>query len=150
MSAIEENNKQFISRYLKSVSGKPKTADMLPVFISEGDMELFNHIIATERSFPSYEMIPQDMIAENDKVTVRFLFRGKGNQNSYFNMNVKNKVVSMNGIIIYQVKNEKIINHWVVCDNLGMMQQLGILPVDEKQDIEMTHLNVIYSNKDKI
>ena len=149
MGILEENNKQFIRKYLESISGKPKTPDMLPVFISEADMELFNHIVATERSFPAYEMIPQDIIAENDKVTVRFLFRGKGNHNPYFNMDVKDKVVTLQGIIIYQVRNSKILNHWVVTDSLGMMQQLGVLPVDEEQEIEMAHMNVIYSNKDK-
>jgi predicted ester cyclase len=37
--------------------------------------------------------------------------------------------VTMPFIIIYRIANSKIAEHWMVADQLGLMQQLGALPV---------------------
>ena len=137
-------NKQFIREYFKAIDGSPKPFEKLSKYIAESDMELMNHIIAFERSFPNYGFVEQDMVAEGDKVAVRFLITGKGEED-FFGTKTKGKEISIQCFIIYQVHMRKIIKHWFLSDNMGMMQQLGALPLDEKQDSEMTQMNVIIS-----
>ena len=74
MSVTE--NKEFVYRYLAVISGQPKTTAVVNEYISEADPGLEQHIVGYEAAFPCYELVAEDMIAEDDKVTVRFSFRG--------------------------------------------------------------------------
>ena len=66
MSAGE--NKAFVGRYLDAISGKDKPRAVQDEYIAESDEELKDHIIFFEASFPHYEVIADDMVAEGDKV----------------------------------------------------------------------------------
>ena len=68
-------NKAFVSRYLDALSGKEKPAAVVDQFISEADALLKQHIAGYEAAFPRYVMDVEDMIAEANKVVVRFTFR---------------------------------------------------------------------------
>ena len=68
-------NKASISRYLEAISGKEKPATVLDQFISDADAALKQHIAGFEAAFPHYVLVTEDMIAEADKVEVRFIFR---------------------------------------------------------------------------
>jgi hypothetical protein len=39
--------------------------------------------------------------------------------------------VSMTAIAIHRIDNDKIVEYWSELDNLGLMQQLGIVPPPE-------------------
>jgi predicted ester cyclase len=41
------------------------------------------------------------------------------------------KAVTMPFMIIYRVVNGKIIQHWLIADQMGLMQQLGAIPTPE-------------------
>ena len=53
----------------------------------------------------------EDLIAEGDRVVVRWTVRGRHNLN-------------LTGITIHRFKNGKILESWGIWDQLGMMQQL--------------------------
>lgn len=148
---MSAENKQFIREFIAEASGKTKPLEKILQFISESDMELINHVIAFERSFPKYEIIIHDLVAEDDKVAARCTFRLNGSGVDFFGAPTTGKQASIQGFIIYQIHNRKIINHWFLADNLGLMQQLGVIPVntleEEKVTASMTHLNVLTSNK---
>ena len=72
----DQENKAFIRRYLEASSGKDRPRTLQDEYITEADEELKNHIIFFEASFPHYEVIADDMIAEGDKVAVLAGFRG--------------------------------------------------------------------------
>jgi hypothetical protein len=67
-------NKEFIREYLGAVSGRERPREVLDRYAS--DETLKNHIEAFETAFPQYELEPDDIIAEDDKVVVRATFRG--------------------------------------------------------------------------
>ena len=67
-----EENKAFIRRYLEAISGHDKPRALIDTFISDSDSALKQDIAAAEAGFPRYQMIVEDMIAEGDKVVVRF------------------------------------------------------------------------------
>ena len=125
MSASE--NKAFIRRYLDAINGKEKPAAVVDQFISEVDALLKQHIAGYEAAFPRYALIAEDMIAEADKVVVRFTFRATYG-GGFMNIPATGQQVAMPGIIIYRIADGKIVEHWMQVDSAALMQQLGVQP----------------------
>jgi len=125
MSASE--NKAFIRRYLDAINGKEKPATVVDQFISEADALLKQHIAGYEAAFPRYALIAEDMIAEADKVVVRFTFRATYG-GGFMNIPATGQQVAMPGIIIYRIADGKIVEHWMQVDSAALMQQLGVRP----------------------
>ena len=69
-----EDNKALIHRYFDAISGKDKPPEVVNRYAT--DEELKHHIALYEASFPHYQLIAEDMIAEGDKVVVRATFSG--------------------------------------------------------------------------
>ncbi len=123
-----QKNKQIIDRYLTELnSGQPKDQAFIDRYISDKDKELKNHIQVFEASFPGYRLDPKEMIAEDDKISVSFVF--KGTHKADFNgIPATNKEVSIPGFISYHLEDGKIVAHDMVVDSLKLMQQLGVVP----------------------
>jgi predicted ester cyclase len=120
-----EENKAFIRRYFEVLSGKDKPAAVVNRYVS--DEELKHHIALYEAAFPSYQLIAEDMIAEGDKVVVRSTFRGT-HKGDLMGIPPTGKQVTMPLILIYRIADDKIVEHWMQADALGLLQQLGAIP----------------------
>ena len=72
MSTVE--NKRFIKRYLEALSGKPKPASVVDLYMN--DDELKEHIRVAEEAFPLYRLDAEEILAEGDLVSVRGRVRG--------------------------------------------------------------------------
>ena len=79
-------------------------------------------------AFPDLQIIPEDLIAEGDKVTMRYGWRGT-HKGELMGIPPTGKQVTTSGISILRVANGKIAEQWDSFDNLGMLQQLGVIPV---------------------
>ena len=120
-----EDNKTFIRRYFEAISGKDKSTAVVNRYVT--DEELKHHIAFYEAAFPNYELIAEDLVAEGDKVVVRSTFRGT-HKGDLMGIAPTGKQVTMPLILIYRLANDKIVEHWMQADALGMMQQLGVIP----------------------
>ena len=120
-----EENKAFIRRYFEALSSKDKPAAVVNRYVS--DEELKHHIALYEAAFPSYQLIAEDMIAEGDKVVVRSTFRGT-HKGDLMGIPPTGKQVTMPLILIYRIADDKIVEHWMQADALGLLQQLGVIP----------------------
>lgn len=120
---MSQQNKEIVREYLESVSGHEKPHALIDKYVSDQDSELKQHIEVFEAAFPLYHLHVQDLIAEDDKVTVRFRFAGT-HKGEFMGMPPTGNDVETDGIIIYQLKNGKIINHWMQVDAVGLTQQL--------------------------
>jgi steroid delta-isomerase-like uncharacterized protein len=69
----------------------------------------------------------EDLIAEDDKVVVRWTNRG-ALVGSFFGMPPNGKPFAIAGIDIHLLRDGKMAEHWHVVDQLTMLQQLGMLP----------------------
>ncbi len=69
----------------------------------------------------------EDMIAEGDKVVSRLTFRGT-HTGDMMGIPPTGKSVAISEIIIDRLADEKIVESWRLFDQLGMMQQLGLIP----------------------
>ena len=121
MSASE--NKAMVRRYLDAINGKDKPASVLSHYIADSDQALFEHIASAESAFPHYELIAEDLIAEDDKVVVRFTWRAT-HRGNFMGIPATDKQIAVPGLIIYQIAQGKITNHWLQVDSAALMQQL--------------------------
>ena len=141
-----EENKAIIRRYYEEIDAAAKDergASVLDEFIAsnflnhdpspgftpdlEGLKQAYNHFLAAN---PDGYHVVEDMIAEGDKVMTRLSAYGT-QTGELFGIPPTGKQVSMTAIAIHRVANGKIVEHWSELDNLGMMQQLGVVSSPE-------------------
>jgi steroid delta-isomerase-like uncharacterized protein len=79
-------------------------------------------------AFPDGKLTVNDLVTEEGKVVVRWNFTGT-HKGPLMGIAPTNKRVAMTGMSITRVGGGKIVEAWEEWDNLGMMQQLGIVPM---------------------
>jgi len=121
-----EENKQFVRRYLEAINGKPKTESVMRLFIA--DDPLIQHIQVAEEAFPLYYLDVDEIVAEGDLVSVRGKVRGV-HQGPFMGIPASGKPVDFAIFITYKVQGGKIVDHWMLTDNMTLMQQIGAVPV---------------------
>ncbi len=134
ITQTSEKNKKTIRRLYEEI-------------LNTGKLELLNGIIHEEytgpgpgkgpasfietvkgilQGFPDIQWKIEDLIAEDDKVTVRWTWKGT-HKGSFREIPATAKQVTDNAIVIYQFKEDKIIHAWIQSDRLGVLQQIGVL-----------------------
>ncbi len=104
-----------------------------PEFIAhrpEGDMPLegfAQYQIMRLKAFPDFSCTVEDIIAEGQKVMVRYIVRGT-HLDMFRGIPATGKKIEMGGIGIERCAGGKIVESWHYSDTLGMMQQLGMIP----------------------
>ncbi len=121
-----QSNKDLVQRYLDALSGKEKPSDVIDRYVD--DAELKEHIDMFEASFPRYELLLDDIVAEGDRVAVRTTFRGV-HKGDFQGIAATGKEVTIPVMLTYRVAGDKIVQHWMNADSLSLLQQLGALPV---------------------
>ena len=81
-------------------------------------------------AIPDLRVVVEDMIAEGDKVAVRYTLEGT-HEGELFGVPPTGQRLSIKSISVERVSDGKIIEHWRVTDSLDMMQQLGAIPTPE-------------------
>jgi steroid delta-isomerase-like uncharacterized protein len=82
-------------------------------------------------AFPDLQVTIEDMIAEGDKVAVRGVVRGT-HQGELMGIPPTGKQVTATLIDVNRIESGKLVERWAEQDNLGMMQQLGVIPAPEQ------------------
>jgi steroid delta-isomerase-like uncharacterized protein len=82
------------------------------------------------KAFPDFHLTIEDLIAEGDQVVMRWTFRGTntGALVTPIPLPATGKQVTGAGITIVRFAGEKAVEAWNQGDNLGEMQQLGLIP----------------------
>jgi steroid delta-isomerase-like uncharacterized protein len=127
-----EENKQLVLNFLEEVFNQRNVA-AIPNYFVEGSFlagSLANWVHAVSESFPDFEVVIEEVIAEADKVVVYLTLRGT-NTGSLFGHPPTGKYVHISSIRIYKLKNCKITSEVNESNMLMLYQQLGITPVIE-------------------
>ena len=82
-------------------------------------------------AFPGGEHTIEDMIGEEDKIVTRVVYHGT-HTGDLMGMPPTGNQVAVPAMIIDQIANDKIVETWRLFDQMGMMQQLGVIPVPEQ------------------
>jgi len=69
----------------------------------------------------------QDVSAEGDRVAVRITYQGT-HTGALMGIPPTGKRVMITGMCFFQVANGKLLEQWINNDDLGLMQQLGVVP----------------------
>lgn len=95
------------------------------------DREGFKMMIAGfHAGFPDLQVTFQEQIAEGDRVTNRLTMRGT-HRGAFQGIPPTGKSVTVNGINIMRMENGKIAEIWGALDVMGLMQQIGAVPMPE-------------------
>ena len=78
--------------------------------------------------FPDWHGTVDDVMVDGDKVINRWSGHGT-NTASFMGMPATGKAVTMTGITIFRIAGNKIVEEWTEGNQLGLMQQLGVIPV---------------------
>ena len=90
------------------------------------DEELLGHIAFFDTVFPKYEMFMDEITAEGNRVVVRA--RAKGIHKGVFNgIQPTHRNVEFPFVVSYEIENGKIVHHWLIADQVTLMEQLGVM-----------------------
>jgi steroid delta-isomerase-like uncharacterized protein len=137
-----ETNKAIVRRYIEQVINEQRydLADEFFVDTVElhgvgpgisGRTALAEFYATFGTAFPDWHMTIDDMVAEGDKVVVRYTANGT-HQGEFQGIPITGKPYTQNAIVIYQLTNGKIVEGWLQTDMLSMMQQLGLMPASQE------------------
>lgn len=78
-------------------------------------------------AFPNLHVNTEDLIAEGEKLVIRYTVHGTHN-GELMGIPATGKQISISGIAIDRFENGQSIEHWEIIDQLSLMQQLGVIP----------------------
>ncbi|HLE72793.1 MAG TPA: ester cyclase [Anaerolineales bacterium] len=84
-------------------------------------------LAALRSAFPDFKYTLEDEIAEGDTVVHRLTGRGTM-QGEFLGMPPTGKQATWQEIHIGRFEDGKIAEHWATVDQMGMLQQLGLMP----------------------
>lgn len=116
--------KDFIQRYIDTISGKPKPEEILHHYIAEQPLK--NLIAMAERAFPRYSIEIEMMVAEADLVSVMGRLCGI-HTGAFMGIPPTGKSVDVPLCITYKIRAGKIVDHWMVIDSAALIRQLGLV-----------------------
>ncbi len=134
-----EDNKALMRRFLEEVFNKKNLAAIdefiapnhvdhtLPPFLPttpEGTKRATGMYL---KAFPDLHLTVEDMIAEGDKVVTRFTSHGT-QKRAFMSIPPTGKQVTISSIVIARIADGKIVEQWGLDDQMGMLQQLGLIP----------------------
>jgi predicted ester cyclase len=79
-------------------------------------------------AFPDMRLDIDDMVAEGEKVLVRLTIRGT-QRGELMGIAPTGRAVEVGVMDLFHVRNGKLIEHWALFDNLGMLKQLGVTSI---------------------
>ena len=82
-------------------------------------------------AFPDFNAEIEDLIAEGDRVVVRMKWTGT-HEGEFMGIPPTGRSISIEVIDIVRFEGGKFVEHWGIMDNMGMMQQLGVVPEPEQ------------------
>jgi len=132
-----EKNKDFIQVYTEDYWNKHNidtfekyfTADFI-VHFAEGDMngEQYKGLCQeTFAAFPDLHVTTDDLLAEGEKV-VKIWTANSTHKGAFMGIPATGKPIVVKGIEMFRIADGKIAELWASMDNLGMLQQLGVIP----------------------
>jgi steroid delta-isomerase-like uncharacterized protein len=136
-----ENNKAVVRRFYNDVLNL-RNAGLLDDLAAEdyvehdpfpgmgdGRDQLKARIEGFLHAFNPLHFTIEDVIAEGDKVVVRWKNAGK-DVGGFMGIPATGKDFSISGIDIHMVRDGRLAEHWHVVDLLAHMQQLGLVPAN--------------------
>ena len=135
---MAEQNKELFRRFVAAVPNGGNLDSINdffdPHFSWHGPGEDFTgterekqNLAAYREAFPDLHFRIDDMVAEGDKVALRWTSTGT-HKADLMGIPATNKKMTMPGVTIARFSGGRIVEEWESFDLFGMMQQLGVVP----------------------
>jgi predicted ester cyclase len=133
-----EENKARVRRLIEEFVGKGNLAVADEIFATNfvnhspaagttPDREgIKKYITKLHTAFPDYHNTIEDLIAEGDSVVVRVMCRGT-HRGEFMGISPTGRQGNVTFITILRFAGDRVVERWNITDNLGMMQQLGVV-----------------------
>lgn len=119
-----KRNREFIIKYFNAMSGNEKTRELCEQYTT--DEKLIEHIAFFEGAFPKYELFIEEIMTEGNKVLIQA--RATGTNTGQFNgIPPTGRKMDLPFAIRYTIKNNTITDHWLIADQMLLLEQLGIM-----------------------
>jgi steroid delta-isomerase-like uncharacterized protein len=82
----------------------------------------------TFTSFPDMQITADELLAEGNKVVVRWTYTATHRKGEVFGIPPRGERVSVSGITVYRIADGKVVEEVGVADALSLMLQLGAVP----------------------
>jgi len=122
---LDQIDKFFASNYVAHGS-------TYPVHGPEGAKQV---VIFYRTGFPNGHVTIEDIIAQGDKVVTRWTAQGT-HTGEMRDIPPNGKQATVTGITIHRIASGKIVESWTSWDDLGELQQLGVVPTPEQSSIQ--------------
>ena len=119
-----QKNKGLVIDYFNAISGAKKTRKLLEKYVSHN--HLIEHIEFFDTVFPAYEIFADEITAEGNRVVVKARLKGR-HEGELSGIPPTHKEVEVPFSIGYEIEANKIINHWMIFDQMMLMEQLGVM-----------------------
>ena len=132
-------NKNVVRKFYETYGTRHDVEGCLPLFdpsafkvvmtgMPEANLEGFKQLgIDYLKAFPDLKMTIERLIAEGDQVAVLVRFTGT-HQGALMGIPPTGKKVDLLSTDIWTVRNGKLAGMQSVLDNMGLLQQLGVIP----------------------
>ena len=134
---ITEANKATVRRYLEAVwnQGDLALVDevIAPTFtqhltnVAPGRAGVKQFFSMIRTAFPDARMAIEDLIAEGDRVVWRFTIHAT-HTGPFQGIPATGRSVTITGMNLVRMAGGQIVENWGQQDNLGLLQQLGVVP----------------------
>jgi len=136
MTGTAERNKELVRRYLDAFNDKDREAlsDVVADDVVEhgthweveGFEEFMAYVEENVDTFADYTGSTEAMVAEDDTVAVRYSVSGT-HEGKYLGIKPTGRDVEWTGIAMYRVDDGEIAEIWIESDELGLLEQLGLV-----------------------
>jgi steroid delta-isomerase-like uncharacterized protein len=140
---MSEQNKQLVRRAVEEVWNKGNydlaheflTSDFVvhgstPADDVHGPEGVRQHFSMLRTAFPDLHFTVEDQIADGDRVVTRWTARGT-HTGPFNGIPPTGNTGVVTGIDIDRIANGKLVECWMNLDELGLLQQLGVIPTPE-------------------
>ena len=119
-----KKNREFIINYFNAMSGNEKTRELCEKYTS--DENLIEHIEFFEGAFPKYELFIEEIMTEGNKVLIQARLNGT-HAGEFNGIPPTGRKIDLPFAIRYTMENGLITDHWLIADQMLLMEQLGVM-----------------------
>ncbi len=119
--------KTFPIRYMEEVFNQRRFEVLGELFAATILGRIRQNSLPFLAALPDWHGTVDDIMVDGDKVINRWSGHGT-NTASLMGMPATGKAVTLTGITIFRISDNKIVEEWTEANQLGMMQQLGVIP----------------------
>lgn len=109
--------------------GELVSADFVGAGGQHGPAAFAAPISALHAAFPDIQYTTEDIVADGDRVAVRWTWRGTFTS-AFRSYAPTGKPMTNTGMAIFQIAGGKVVHSWLETDRLGFLIGAGVIPYD--------------------